>query len=123
MNMTNVQIKMGREELFFYESAKDLMNNKEFYILLERFCNKISKTNSQYNNFLNHYFNDEGYVDIWRIPHVIADIANNRVDSNKVIGCEEFRTTFSSFLSEFYNFITFSGVMKNIENVKQGVLK
>ncbi len=102
MATTNGQI--NSEELFLCESTKGLMNCSEFYILLERFCNEIGKSSPKYDEFLNLYFNDEGYVDIWRIPHLMIDAFNQNLKFHKVLECEEFRSTFHQFLTELYNF-------------------
>ncbi len=104
--MSNIKMpfQINSEELFLCESASDLMSCGEFYILLERFCNYIRKTDSQYDEFLNYYFNDEGYVDIWRIPHLMIDIINQNLKEQEVLEFEEFRSTFLKFLAELYNF-------------------
>ena len=104
MTTANVPGQITSEDLFLCESTKSLMNCREFYILLERFCNKIGETSPQYDEFLNLYFNDEGYVDIWRIPHLMLDAFNQNLKFHKLLEFEEFRTTFHQFLAELYNF-------------------
>jgi len=104
MTTANVPGQTNSEDLFLCESTKTLMNCREFYIILERFCNTIGKTSPQYDEFLNLYFNDEGYVDIWRIPHLMLDAFNQNLKFHKLLEFEEFRTTFHQFLAELYNF-------------------
>jgi len=104
MTTANVPGQTNSEDLFLCESTKRLMNCREFYIILERFCNTIGKTSPQYDEFLNLYFNDEGYVDIWRIPHLMLDAFNQNLKFHKLLEFEEFRTTFHQFLTELYNF-------------------
>jgi len=104
MTTTHVPGQINSEELFLCESTKGLMNCREFYGLLERFCNKIGEASPHYNEFLNVYFNDEGYVDIWRIPHLMLDAFNQNLKFHKLLEFEEFRTTFQQFLAELYNF-------------------
>lgn len=102
-----VTSQVNSEELFLCESTKGLMNCREFYILLERFCNSIVKYEPQYDEFMNLYFNDEGYVDIWRIPHLMLDVFNQNLKFHKILEHDEFRTTFHQFLIELYNFCLF----------------
>jgi len=104
MSIIKTPFQINFEELFLCETASDLMSCGEFYILLERFCNHIRKSDSQYDEFLNYYFNDEGYLDIWRIPHLIIDTFNQNLKAHEVLGFKEFRNTFLKFLAEFYNF-------------------
>jgi hypothetical protein len=104
MTTTNVPSQINSEELFLCESTSDLMNCREFYILLERFCNDIGKVNPHYDVFLNQYFNNDGYVDIWRIPHLMIGSFNQNLKFHKVLDCDEFRISFHQFLTELYNF-------------------
>jgi hypothetical protein len=104
MTTINVSGQITNEDLLLCDSTKLLMNCRDFYILLERFCNGIGKSNPQYDEFLNLYFNDEGYVDIWRIPHLMLDAFNQNLKFHKVLQYEEFRITFHQFLTELYNF-------------------
>ena len=104
MTITKVPEQNYCEELFLCESTKSLMNCREFYTLLERFCSKIGETSPQYDEFLNLHFNDEGYVDIWRIPHLMLDVFNQNLMFHKMLECEEFRNTFHQFLTDLYNF-------------------
>lgn len=86
-------------------SGKELIQSVEFYILIERFCNIISKENDKYDLFLNKYFNDEGYVDVWRIPQVLSDIYHVNIKCHsKTLDCNEFRSIFPQFLGLFYNY-------------------
>jgi len=104
MTTANVTGQIYSEEHFLCETTKVLMNCKEFHIMLERFCNKIGETYPQYDEFLNQYFNDEGYVDIWRIPHLMIDAFNQNLKFHKLLECDDFRNTFHQFLTELYNF-------------------
>ena len=104
MTITKVPEQNYSEELFLCESTKSLMNCREFYTLLERFCIKIGETSTQYSEFLNLHFNDEGYIDIWRIPHLMLDVFSQNLMFHKLLECEEFRKTFHQFLTELYNF-------------------
>ena len=104
MTTTNVPGQIKSEELFLCESTNGLMNCREFYILLERFCNDIGTVSPQYDEFLNAYFNDEGYVDIWRIPHLMLDAFSHNLKIHKIFEHKEFRTAFYQFLIELYNF-------------------
>ena len=104
MTTINVPGQIRNEELILCGSIKGLMNCREFFILLERFCINIGKKSPKYDEFLNLYFNDEGYVDIWRIPHLMIDVFNQNLKFYTVLECEEFRTTFHQFLTELYNY-------------------
>lgn len=104
MTTTNVPSQINSEELSSCQSTKELMSCREFYILLELFCNDIGKPKLQDDGFLNLYFNDEGYVDIWRIPNLMIDAFNQNLKFNKVLDCEKFRSAFNQFLTELFNF-------------------
>ena len=104
MTTANLPSQSNREELLLCESAKGLINSREFYILLERFCNAIGESNPQYAEFLNLYFNDEGYVDIWRIPHLMIDAFSNNLKFHKLLEYESFRISLHHFLTELYNY-------------------
>lgn len=104
MTTTHVPAQNICEELFSCESTTGLMNSREFYGLLERFCSEVGNSSQQYNEFLNAYFNDEGYVDIWRIPHLMLDAFNQNMKFHKLLEFEEFRSAFTQFLTELYNF-------------------
>lgn len=104
MTITKVSDQSYSEVLVLCESTRCLMNCRAFYTLLERFCSRISETAPQYDEFLNRYFNDEGYIDLWRIPHLMLDAFNQNMKFHKVLECEVFRKTFHQFLTELYNF-------------------
>ena len=104
MTAKNLPGQINSEELFLCESTKELMKCREFYILLERFCCDIGKDRPQYEEFLHRYFNDEGYLDLWRIPNLMIDAFNQNLQFHKVLEFEEFRATFHQFLAELYNF-------------------
>lgn len=89
----------------YCQNASELFNSKSLYFLLERFSNTISKENPEYDDFLNRYFNDEGYVDIWRIPHLLVDLVTGKCDFHAaLLNDEAFKTKFKSFIGEFYNY-------------------
>ena len=104
MTATSEPGQINSEELFLCESTRGLMNCREFYILLERFCCGIGKARPQYDEFLHQYFNDEGYLDLWRIPNLMIDAFNQNLKFHKVLEFEEFRVTFHQFLADLYNF-------------------
>lgn len=73
--------------------------------LIERFCNEISKEDTEMEWFLNRYFNDEGYVDVWRIPYLLMDIYNgNYTFHSNTLHITEFRRYFKKFFILYYNF-------------------
>ncbi|MCL6589667.1 MAG: hypothetical protein K6U80_06920 [Firmicutes bacterium] len=106
--MINSQICLSIEPMDdqkICETGKDLFLCKNFYILIERFCNKIFKEDNGFDLFLNRYFNDEGYVDVWRIPHLLLDIYNcNLSCRGKLLDDSEFKSDFIRFLGLFYNY-------------------
>ncbi len=88
-----------------YNSGKELIQSNDFYILIERFCNIISVKDAQFDLFLNKYFNDEGYVDVWRIPHILIDIHQGNLKFlSKTLEDDEFLSIFPRFLGLFYNY-------------------
>ncbi|MHB1314615.1 MAG: hypothetical protein ACYCX2_03925 [Christensenellales bacterium] len=87
------------------DSTRDLFQCKNFYILMERFCNTLSKEIEYFDRFLNEFFNDEGYVDIWRIPHLMLDIYNcNFWFHTRTLRNKDFIENFPRFLGLFYNY-------------------
>jgi len=86
-------------------TASELLNNKSLYIMLERFCNVRSEEDTDFNTFLHIYFNDEGYVDVWRIPHLLMDlVAGNCKFHSALLNDSAFRAKFLCFFGEFYNY-------------------
>lgn len=86
-------------------TVSELFNNAGFYIWLEKFSNIKSKEDPQINNFLNVYFNDEGYVDIWRIPRLLMDLATGKCQTHSALLYDPiFRTRLLEFLGGFYNY-------------------
>lgn len=86
-------------------NAKELLNSKYLYIFLEEYSNIKTKESPEYDNFINRYFNDEGYADIWRIPHLLTDLlSDNFTYHASLLNDEAFRMTFISFIGEFYNY-------------------
>ena len=81
-----------------------IFSDREFYMSLERFCNQAKDTKPEYESFLQYYFNDEGYVDIWRIPHAMMDVLLHRMQYNRVFESREFRKTFQEFVRELLAF-------------------
>ena len=76
-------------------TASEIFNNKSFCFLLERFSNIMCKKDHEYYLFLNTYFNDEGYVDIWRIPHLLLDLVTGNCKSHSsLLNDPVFRTRF-----------------------------
>lgn len=86
------------------EELAPVLSDRELYILLERFCNQATGTQPFYESFLQHYFNDEGYVDIWRIPHVMIDVLLHRTQYNRLFESKEFRKTLHRFVRELLAF-------------------
>jgi len=86
------------------EPQKGLLSCSEFYILLERFCNGIAIDQPEYEGFLQQYFNDEGYIDIWRIPNVMLDALQRNMKFNRVFQHKDFRDTFHRFIADLYDF-------------------
>ena len=86
------------------EELTPVFSDRELYILLERFCNQAPTTQPNYESFLQYYFNDEGFVDIWRIPHVMMDVLLHRTKYNRVFDNKKFRKTFHRFISELMVF-------------------
>lgn len=86
------------------EPQKSLLSCSEFYDLLERFCNGIVIDRPEYEDFLQRYFNDEEYIDIWRIPHVMMDALQRNMKFNRVFQHKEFRDTFHRFIADLYDF-------------------
>lgn len=89
----------------YCETASELFNSKGLYIILERFSNIIKNESPEFDDFLNRYFNDEGYVDIWRIPHLLMDLESGNCEFHaNLLEDEEFRRRFISYIGEFYNY-------------------
>ena len=93
------------DDLVICNSGKDLIQSKNFYIMTERFCNIISREDVQFDIFLSKHFNDEGYCDVWRIPHLLLDVyqGNCRFHS-KTLESADFISLFPQFLGRFYNY-------------------
>ena len=83
------------------EELAPIFSDRTLYILLERFCGQVSETMPTYEPFLQRHFNDEGYVDIWRIPQAMMDVLLHRTQYNRVFDSREFRGTFHAFIREF----------------------
>lgn len=101
------------DDTAFCENSKKLILSKSFYLLLERFCNTMAREDTEYDYFLNKYFNDEGYVDIWRIPLMILDCYNGNLHYyNKLLCDEAFRKKLIKLMGDFYNYcITRQGLL------------
>ncbi|NCA98005.1 MAG: hypothetical protein EOM08_03965 [Clostridia bacterium] len=82
----------------------DVLSNREFYFLLEKFCLEQIRETAGYDRFLNQYFNDEGYVDLWRIPNLMLDVIQQNVKFQANMAKPEFRTTLQSFVADLYTF-------------------
>ncbi|MCX7842245.1 MAG: hypothetical protein N2489_04125 [Clostridia bacterium] len=86
-------------------NSSQLFNSRSMYVLLERFMNSITEEKAEYADFLNRYFNDEGYIDIWRVPHLLIDLVNGNYEfHHKLLEDEEFTVKFMNFIGEFYNY-------------------
>jgi hypothetical protein len=97
-------------------TSSELLGSKNLYIYLERFSNIIIKEEPEYYDFLNRYFNDEGYIDIWRIPHLLIDLYNDKTGFHEQRLCDEsFRTRFMSFIADFYNYCMKKGILLSVE--------
>ena len=93
MSISNAALRNPSDD-YSYEELTRILSDRELYILLERFCNQLTVAKSEYESFLQFYFNDEGYVDIWRIPHVMMDVLLHRTKFSRVFDNREFRKTF-----------------------------
>jgi|YNPMSStandDraft_1061717.scaffolds.fasta_scaffold01004_2 hypothetical protein len=97
--------KLEVYEREYCQTASELLNSKGMYILLERFSNTIIRENKNFMIFLNTYFNDEGYIDIWRIPYLLMDLLIDRCEPHeKLLSDRNFVKTFVDFIQEFYNY-------------------
>jgi len=86
-------------------SPKELLQSKDFYFLMELYCNRISEKDRRFRARLDSYFNDEGYVDCWRIPHLMLDIhEKNYHFHGEMLGAPGFFPFFFDFLLGFYNY-------------------
>lgn len=86
-------------------SSKDLLQSKEFYLLMELYCNSMAEKEGKYAALLNCHFNDEGYIDCWRIPHLLLDIHEKNYKSHRnTLDSDDFLPVFFDFLLEFYNY-------------------
>lgn len=89
----------------YCQTAPELFNSRSFFILLEKFSNAVIKEKPEYYEFLNMYFNDEGYIDIWRVPHLLVDLVAGKGEYHAtLLNDQSFRTKFMSFIGEFYNY-------------------
>ena len=86
------------------EELAPIFSDRELYTFLERFSNQVKTTKPEYESFLQNYFNDEGYVDIWRIPHAMIDVLLHRTHYNRVFDSREFCKTFHRFVRDLLVF-------------------
>lgn len=105
MSISNAALRNPSDD-YSYEELTRILSDRELYILLERFCNQLTVAKPEYESFLQFYFNDEGYVDIWRIPHVMMDVLLHRTKFSRVFDNREFRKTFHRFIRELMVFCT-----------------
>ena len=103
MSISNAALRNTADD-YSREELTPIFSDRELYILLERFCNQAITTQPELESFLQHYFNDGGYVDIWRIPHAMIDILLHRTQYNRVFESREFRKTFHRFVRELLVF-------------------
>ncbi len=86
-------------------STHELLQSKDFYFLIELYCNKVSGEDQNVRTLLSYYFNDEGYVDCWRIPHVMLDIHQKNYQYHReTLDSPGFLAFFFSFVLGFYNY-------------------
>lgn len=117
------------EDNKFCETANDLFFSRDLYILLERFCNQVSREDAEFEWFLNQYFNDEGYVDVWRIPYLMLDLYKNDLNHHKdILQDLDFKRCFLRFVGLFYNYCLFQYKLCLIEeqhlaDVRRNVLE
>jgi len=81
-----------------------VLSNREFYFLIEKFCLEQKKDATSHDHFLNRYFNDEGYVDLWRIPNLMLDVIQQNTKFQAHMAEAEFRATFQIFVADLYHF-------------------
>ena len=103
MSISNAALRNTTND-YSCEELAPIFSDRELYIFLERFCNQVAATQPEYQSFFQHFFNDEGYVDIWRIPHVMMDVLLHRTRFNRVFDNREFRKTFHRFIRELMVF-------------------
>jgi hypothetical protein len=86
-------------------SSKDLLQSKEFYLLMELYCNNMAEMEDNQAALLNRHFNDEGYIDCWRIPHLMLDLHGKHYGSHRsTLDSADFLPGFFDFLLGFYNY-------------------
>lgn len=86
-------------------SPKELLQSRDFYFLVELYCNKVVGSNQKFEDMLNVHFNDEGYIDCWRLPHLLIDIHERNYQFHKtVLDAPGFLVVFFDFLLGFYNY-------------------
>lgn len=103
MSISNAALRNQVDD-YSCDERTSIFSDRKFYISLERFCNQVTATQPEFEPFLQYYFNDEGYVDIWRIPHAMMDVLLHRTQYNRVFESGEFRKTFHRFVREFLIF-------------------
>jgi hypothetical protein len=103
MSISNAALRNTTDD-YSYEELTPIFSNRGLYISLERFCNQVTATKPEYESFLQNYFNDEGYVDIWRIPHAMIDVLLHRTQYNRVFENREFRKKFQGFVRDLLVF-------------------
>ena len=103
MSITNLALRNSVDD-YSCEEVTPIFSDRELYIFLERFCNQVADTQPKHHSFLQHFFDDEGYVDIWRIPHVMIDVLLHRMHFNRVFDSKEFRKTFHQFVMDLLVF-------------------
>lgn len=101
----------------YCQNTSELFKNRSIYILLERFINTIVREKPEYDDFLNRYFNDEGYIDIWRIPLLLLDLVTENCDLHAALLEDKmFRARLMSFIGDFYNYLMKKSNLLLIEN-------
>ena len=103
MSISNAALRNPTDD-YSYEELTRIFSDRALYVFLERFCNQVTATQPEFESFLQQFFNDEGYVDIWRIPHVMMDVLLHRTKFSRVFDNREFRKTFHRFIRELMVF-------------------
>ena len=90
----------GDTSVLACSNLHELVNCGTFYSLLETF--HLQDDCVAHEAFLQRYLNDEGYVDIWRIPHLMLDTVQQKLGNHKLHDDKTFRILFHEFLAALY---------------------
>ncbi len=100
------------------DNLLSLVNCPAFYSVLEQFRHDAACL--AHERFLQLYLNDAGYVDIWRIPHMMLDAVQNRLATHKLQDEREFRRLFHGFLTALYDWCS---IQVSADGQEQGRLQ